>query len=67
MRVTWYPRNIVIGLVLVSLFAVAINLAADVTRGIAMGVVAAVAYLFVDVLLSVNPAAWRWRRRPPVA
>jgi hypothetical protein len=58
MRVTWYPKNIAIGLVMVALFALAIRLATDVMRGIAMGVVAALAYLFVDVLLSVNPALW---------
>ena len=63
MRVTWYPRNIAIGLVTLALFAVAMNLAMDVMRGVAMGVIAALAYLSVDVLLSVNPAVWRSPRR----
>lgn len=63
MRVTWYPRNIAIGLVMLALFAVAMNLAMDVMRGVAMGVIAALAYLSVDVLLSVNPGVWRSPRR----
>jgi hypothetical protein len=28
-----------------------------------MGLLAAVAYAIVDVILSVNPAVWRWRRQ----
>jgi hypothetical protein len=68
MRVTWYPRNIAIGLLLLALFAAAMKLAVDVTQGIAMGVFAALAYLSIDVLLSVNPAVWqRLRRRRPAA
>jgi hypothetical protein len=63
MRVTWYPKNIASGLVVLALFALALQLATDVMRGVAMGVIAALAYLFIDVLLSVNPAVWRLRRR----
>ena len=63
----WYPKNIAIGLVMLALFALATQLAVDVTRGIAMGVIAALAYLCIDVLLSVNPAVWRLRRRRPAA
>jgi hypothetical protein len=59
----WYPKNIAIGLVLLALFAVAMNLAVDVKRGIAMGLLAAVAYAVVDVILSVNPGVWRLPRR----
>jgi hypothetical protein len=49
--------------VLLVLFAVAMNLAVDVTRRVAMGLLAAVAYAVIDVILSVNPAVWRLRRR----
>jgi hypothetical protein len=65
MRVTWYPKNILIGLALLAAFELAMNLAVDVRRGVAMGLLAAVAYALVDVILSVNPGAWRLRRRPP--
>jgi len=67
MRVTWYPKNIAIGVVTLALFAAAMNLAMDVKRGVAMGVIAALAYLSIDVLLAVNPGVWRFRRRPPAA
>jgi hypothetical protein len=63
MRVTWYPKNVLAGLALLTLFAVAMNMAIDVKRGVAMGLLAAVAFVIVDVILSVNPAVWRLRRR----
>ena len=63
MRVTWYPKNILIGLALLAAFALATNLAVDVRRGVAMGLLAAVAYAIVDAILSVNPGVWRLRRR----
>ena len=62
MRVTWYPKNILAGLALPVAFGIVFNLAVDVRRGIAMGLLAAVAYAIVDVILSVNPAVWRLRR-----
>jgi len=67
MRVTWYPKNIALGVVMLALFVVAMNLAVDVMSGAAMGVIAVLAYLAVDVLISVNPAVWRLSRRPPEA
>jgi len=67
MRVTWYPKNILAGLALLIAFGVAVNLAVDVRRGIAMGLFAAVAYAIVDVILSVNPAMWRWPQQRPKA
>jgi hypothetical protein len=67
MHVTWYPKNILAGLALLVALALAINLAVDVRRGVAMGLLAGIAYLIVDVVLSVNPGVWRWRRQPPQA
>jgi hypothetical protein len=67
MRVTWYPKNIATGLVLLALFALAMNLAMDVKRGVAMGLLAAGAYAIVDVIFAVNPGVWRWHRQPPKA
>ena len=63
MRVTWYTKNILTGLALLVAFGIAVNLAVDVRRGVAMGLLAAVAYVIVDVILSVNPGVWRLRRR----
>jgi len=67
MRVTWYPKNILAGLALLVAFGVAISLAVDVQRGVAMGLLAGIAYLIVDVILGVNPGVWRWCRQPPKA
>ena len=67
MRVTWYPKNILAGLALLVAFGVAINLAVDVWRGVAMGLLAGIAYVIVDIILSVNPGVWRWRQQPPKA
>ena len=67
MRVTWYPKNILIGLALLAALALAMNLAIDIRRGVAMGLLAAVAYAIVDVILAVNPGVWRWRQQPPKA
>ena len=62
MTISWYPKNIVIGLVLAAVLAETLQLAADVQRGMVVGVLGIVAYVIVDVLLSVNPAVWRRRR-----
>ena len=67
MRVTWYSKNIAIGFAMLALFAVAMNLAMDVQRGVAMGLLAAIAYATVDITFAVNPGVWRLRRRPPAA
>jgi hypothetical protein len=60
--VVWYPKNIVIGLLLLAGLAMALQLAADVQRGIVVGALGVAAYVIVDVLFSVNPAAWQRRR-----
>ena len=61
MTVSWYPKNIIIGLILLAGLAVALNIAVNVGRGVAIGVGAALVYAIVDMMFSINPAAW-WRR-----
>ena len=63
MRVTWYPKNILAGLALLVALGIAFTLAVDVGRGVAMGLLAAVAYVIVNIILSVNPGVWRRRDR----
>ena len=65
MSVTWYPKNIVTGLVLLAALAVALNVAVDVNRGVLVGVGAIVVCTIIDLLFTFNPAAWR--RQPPKA
>ena len=63
MRVTWHPRNLLIGVLLVVVFALALNTAVGVRTGAIVGTAALLVYLLVDVLLTVNPARWGERRR----
>jgi len=58
---SWYPKNIIIGLILLAVLAVALSTAVNVGRGVAVGVGAALLYAIVDVMFSINPAAWRRR------
>lgn len=63
MTFTFYPKALLCTAVFVVMFGVALALAADLARGIvAAGVGSLLAYLFVEVFTSVNPAAW-WRER----
>jgi len=48
-------------LILLAGLAVALNIAVNVGRGVAIGVGAALVYAIVDMMFSINPAAW-WRR-----
>jgi len=61
--VTWYPKNIVIGIVLLAALAIALNVAVDVTRGVLVGVGAIVVCAIVDAVFTFNPALWRRRDR----
>lgn len=61
--VTWYPKNIVIGLVLLAALAVALSRAVDVHRGVMVGAGAIVVCTIVDAMFTFNPAIWRRHRR----
>ena len=61
MTVSWYPKNIVIGLILLGAFALALQMAVDAWRGAAVGIAAIVVCTVVDLMLTVNPAVWKRR------
>jgi hypothetical protein len=63
--ISWYPKNIIVGLILLGAFAVVLNTAVSVSQGVLVGIGAAVVYALVDVFLSVNPAVWRRRDQAP--
>jgi uncharacterized membrane protein len=63
MTVTWHPRNLLITVVLIAVFAVALNIAIEFQTGALMGAGAFFVYLLVDVLLTLNPSP-RWWERP---
>jgi len=62
MKVTWYPRNVVVAIVFLTAFAAAVDLAIDFRGGAIVGVVALIAYVGLETLLTLNPAGW-WRKR----
>ena len=61
MKVTWYPRNLITGLLLLALFGLALNVAVDAHRGALIGVFAIAVYVIVDLLLTFNPGIWQAR------
>ena len=62
MKLTWYPRNLVVAVVLLAAFAAALSLAIDFRRGAVVGVLALIAYVGLEAILTFNPAQW-WRDR----
>ena len=66
MKIAWYPRNLVSGLFLFALFALALNVAVDVNRGALTGLFAVLVFTIIDLLFTVNPAVWQARRRTRV-
>lgn len=64
MKVTFYPKSILVAVGLLGLFAWALNLALDFRRGAVVGLLALIAYLVLETSLTFNPATW-WRSRRP--
>jgi hypothetical protein len=64
MRVTWYPKNVLVAGALLALFAAALRVAIDFRIGAATGLLALMAYMAIEMGLIVNPDAWSRRDRP---
>jgi hypothetical protein len=62
MKLTWYPKNLFVAAVLLVTFAGALNLAVDFRRGAIVSVLALIAYVGLEFLLTFNAAQW-WRNR----
>jgi len=60
--VTVYPRNLLVGALMLALFAWGLNLALDFRSGAAIGVLALLLYLVFELGLTSNPSGW-WRGR----
>ena len=61
MKVSWYPRNLVTGLLLLAVFGLALNVAVDAHRGALIGLFAIAVCVIVDLLLTFNPGIWHKR------
>jgi hypothetical protein len=63
MMFTVYPKRLLVTAVFLVVFGATLAVAADVERGLATaGVLAVLAYLFVELFVTFNPAGW-WRER----
>ena len=61
MTISWYPRNLVTGLLLFALLALAVNVAVDAHRGALTGLFAIAVCAIVDLLFTFNPGTWQKR------
>ena len=64
-QVTVYPKGLLFAAVFLIVFGVALSMAVDAQRGVVgAGIVAAVAYVVIDVFIAINPGAWKfWGRQ----
>ena len=62
MTVTFHPKRLLATVVSLAVLGSALSVATDVRRGVAVGALAVLAYLLVEVFAVVNPAAW-WQGR----
>lgn len=64
MTLSWYPKNLLIAVALVGLFAAALRVAIDVRTGVVAGLLALMVYLAIELGLTFDPAVWWHRDRP---
>jgi len=62
MKLRWYPKNVLVAVVLFVAFGLALDSSVDVKRGAAVGVLALAVYLSLDTFLTFNPALWGQRK-----
>jgi len=62
MRVRWYPKNLLIAIILTIGFGVAFTIASDVQRGAITSVIAIAIAVFVEMLITFNWAGTGKRR-----
>jgi len=61
--IAFYPNRLVIAVLFLVIFGCMVGAATDLRGGLAVGVLALLAYLFVEVCVTFNPPTW-WRDRP---
>jgi hypothetical protein len=62
MTITFHPKRLLATVAFLIAFGSALSVATDVRRGVAVGALAVLVYLLVEVFAVVNPAAW-WQHR----
>lgn len=64
MAITFYPRTLLATGAFVILFSYGLSAALDVrAQAVTAGVLAVIAYVTIELLLTWNPGAWRVARR----
>jgi hypothetical protein len=59
---SFYPKRLLATAVFIIAFGSVLSVATDLRRGVAVGILAVMAYLFVEVLIVFNPVVW-WQQR----
>lgn len=63
MTISFHPKSLAVTVAFLVAFGSALSVATDLRHGVAVGVVAVLAYLLVEVVIAFNPVVW-WRGRP---
>jgi hypothetical protein len=64
MHFTWFPRNLLLAVALVGLFAWALPVAIDFRVCAVVGLFALLSYLAFETGLTFNPGVWGRKRKP---
>jgi hypothetical protein len=59
MTVKFHPRALLVTAAFFAVFGVGLLEAVDLRRGVAMGIVALIAYACIELFIGFNPAIWR--------
>ena len=63
MRITFFPRRLLLTAVLIIGLSAVLSMAIKASQAGTVGVIGVVAYLTFDLFFTVNPAVWRRGRR----
>ena len=63
MTVDFHPKSLLVTALFFVAFGSVLSVASDFKQGAAVGVLALLAYVFVEMLFAFNPAMWSSERR----
>jgi hypothetical protein len=63
--ISFHPKRLLVTAVFIVAFGSVLAAAADVKRGVAVGALAVLAYVFIEAFIAFNPAWWQGRKRQP--
>lgn len=63
MAISFYPKRLLATALFIVAFGSVLSVATDLRQGVAVGLLAVMAYLFVEFLIVFNPVVWWHERR----